>query len=193
MLRGKLEDVSVGNILVLERANRSIDRLHCVYMELVGVLLYLEKNNHDFAKFFEQKTNLFPREECGLIKNSICRFLKDLRVDLNDFLSQLGYYSSTKRKDDLPFKSISVKNNLRLSMLNSKNYSQEEKFKNLSSYFDYRITEIKETTKAIGMSWKGEQFQDYSTRMDNAINYSLKDVPEIFGEYSKIIKERTRD
>ena len=78
-------------------------------------------------------------------------------------------------------------------MLNSKNYSQEEKFKNLSSYFDYRITEIKETTKAIGMSWKGEQFQDYSIRMDNAINYSLKDVPEIFGEYSKIIKEKTRD
>ena len=43
------------------------------------------------------------------------------------------------------------------------------------------------------MSWKGEQFQDYSIRMDNAINYSLKDVPEIFGEYSKIIKEKTRD
>lgn len=192
MLKGPFDDVNVGNIHALERANRNIDKLHYVYMELVGALVYLEKKNHDFAKFFEQKTNLYPREECGLIKNSICRFLRDLKFDMNEFLSHLGYYSSTKRKDYLPFKAINVKNNLRLSMLDSPNWTQEEKFKNLSSYFNFRITEIKETNKAIGVYWKDEQFKEYDTRMNNAINYSLKDVPEIFGEFSKICVSKER-
>ena len=187
MLRGPYDGICVKKEGTLETASENVEKIFNLNLELLSVLKYLSHNDNDFDKWHEDKTNLTLKETCEIIKNTVIPCLNSLNFDLNEYMQKLGLFYYKERKDELPFKSVDIKNNTFLNFIDLYYISKEDKFLSLSSYFRYKLENIMDTNKNLSKDWKDDQYLEYMQRFNSIVEFSLGKYPRIFKEYSKTL------
>ncbi len=182
MLRSNFDKINVTDIDVLEKASLNVQKVFNLYLELIFILDYLETSR--FSYYFQNRTNLRPKEVGKIIKNAVLKYINELNFDLNNFKEKVGCFYFKKREDKLKVKDIDLENDTYLAFVTWRPFPREEKFLSLSAYFSFRIDAITSLFKEIEKGWNDEQFLEYKRRMNTILNIGINKFPKIFRDYA---------
>ena len=182
MLRSNFDKINVTDIDALEKASLNIQKVFNLYLELIFILDYLESSR--FSYFFQNRTNLRPKEVGKIIKNAVLKYINELNFDLNNFKEKVGCIYFKKREDKLKVKDIDLENDTYLAFVTWRPFPREEKFLSLSAYFSFRIDAITSSFKEIEKGWNDKQFLEYKRRMNSILNIGINKFPKIFRDYA---------
>lgn len=182
MLRHNFDKINVTDIDVLEKASLNVQKVFNLYLELIFILDYLETSR--FSYYFQNRTNLRPKEVGKIIKNAVLKYINELNFDLNNFKEKVGCFYFKKREDKLKVKDIDLENDTYLAFVTWRPFPREEKFLSLSAYFSFRIDAITSSFKEIEKGWNDEQFLEYKRRMNSILNIGINKFPKIFRDYA---------
>lgn len=182
MLRHNFDKINVTDIDVLEKASLNVQKVFNLYLELIFILDYLETSR--FSYYFQDRTNLRPKEVGKIIKNAVLKYINELNFDLNNFKEKVGCFYFKKREDKLKVKDIDLENDTYLAFVTWRPFPREEKFLSLSAYFSFRIDAITSLFKEIEKGWNDEQFLEYKRRMNTILNIGINKFPKIFRDYA---------
>lgn len=182
MLRSNFDKINVTDIDVLEKASLNIQKVFNLYLELIFILDYLETSR--FSYYFQNRTNLRPKEVGKIIKNAVLKYINELNFDLNNFKEKVGCFYFKKREDKLKVKDIDLENDTYLAFVTWRPFPREEKFLSLSAYFSFRIDAITSSFKEIEKGWNDKQFLEYKRRMNSILNIGINKFPKIFRDYA---------
>ena len=182
MLRSNFDKINVTDIDVLEKASLNVQKVFNLYLELIFILDYLETSR--FSYYFQNRTNLRPKEVGKIIKNAVLKYINELNFDLNNFKEKVGCFYFKKREDKLKVKDIDLENDTYLAFVTWRPFPREEKFLSLSAYFSFRIDAITSSFKEIEKGWNDKQFLEYKRRMNTILNIGINKFPKIFRDYA---------
>ena len=182
MLRSNFDKINVTDIDVLEKASLNVQKVFNLYLELIFILDYLESSR--FSYYFQNRTNLRPKEVGKIIKNAVLKYINELNFDLNNFKEKVGCFYFKKREDKLKVKDIDLENDTYLAFVTWRPFPREEKFLSLSAYFSFRIDAITSSFKEIEKGWNDKQFLEYKRRMNSILNIGINKFPKIFRDYA---------
>lgn len=182
MLRSNFDKINVTDIDVLEKASLNVQKVFNLYLELIFILDYLETSR--FSYYFQDRTNLRPKEVGKIIKNAVLKYINELNFDLNNFKEKVGCFYFKKREDKLKVKDIDLENDTYLAFVTWRPFPREEKFLSLSAYFSFRIDAITSSFKEIEKGWNDKQFLEYKRRMNSILNIGINKFPKIFRDYA---------
>lgn len=182
MLRSNFDKINVTDIDALEKASLNIQKVFNLYLELIFILDYLETSR--FSYYFQNRTNLRPKEVGKIIKNAVLKYINELNFDLNNFKEKVGCFYFKKREDKLKVKDIDLENDTYLAFVTWRPFPREEKFLSLSAYFSFRIDAITSSFKEIEKGWNDKQFLEYKRRMNSILNIGINKFPKIFRDYA---------
>lgn len=182
MLRHNFDKINVTDIDVLEKASLNVQKVFNLYLELIFILDYLETSR--FSYYFQNRTNLRPKEVGKIIKNAVLKYINELNFDLNNFKEKVGCFYFKKREDKLKVKDIDLENDTYLAFVTWRPFPREEKFLSLSAYFSFRIDAITSSFKEIEKGWNDKQFLEYKRRMNSILNIGINKFPKIFRDYA---------
>ena len=182
MLRSNFDKINVTDIDVLEKASLNVQKVFNLYLELIFILDYLETSR--FSYYFQNRTNLRPKEVGKIIKNAVLKYINELNFDLNNFKEKVGCFYFKKREDKLKVKDIDLENDTYLAFVTWRPFPREEKFLSLSAYFSFRIDGITSSFKEIEKGWNDKQFLEYKRRMNSILNIGINKFPKIFRDYA---------
>ena len=182
MLRSNFDKINVTDIDVLEKASLNVQKVFNLYLELIFILDYLETSR--FSYYFQNRTNLRPKEVGKIIKNAVLKYINELNFDLNNFKEKVGCFYFKKREDKLKVKDIDLENDTYLAFVTWRPFPREEKFLSLSAYFSFRIDAITSSFKEIEKGWNDKQFLEYKRRMNSILNIGINKFPKIFRDYA---------
>ena len=182
MLRSNFDKINVTDIDALEKASLNVQKVFNLYLELIFILDYLETSR--FSYYFQNRTNLRPKEVGKIIKNAVLKYINELNFDLNNFKEKVGCFYFKKREDKLKVKDIDLENDTYLAFVTWRPFPREEKFLSLSAYFSFRIDAITSSFKEIEKGWNDEQFLEYKRRMNTILNIGINKFPKIFRDYA---------
>lgn len=182
MLRSNFDKINVTDIDVLEKASLNVQKAFNLYLELIFILDYLESSR--FSYYFQNRTNLRPKEVGKIIKNAVLKYINELNFDLNNFKEKVGCFYFKKREDKLKVKDIDLENDTYLAFVTWRPFPREEKFLSLSAYFSFRIDAITSSFKEIEKGWNDKQFLEYKRRMNSILNIGINKFPKIFRDYA---------
>lgn len=182
MLRSNFDKINVTDIDALEKASLNVQKVFNLYLELIFILDYLETSR--FSYYFQNRTNLRPKEVGKIIKNAVLKYINELNFDLNNFKEKVGCFYFKKREDKLKVKDIDLENDTYLAFVTWRPFPREEKFLSLSAYFSFRIDAITSLFKEIEKGWNDEQFLEYKRRMNTILNIGINKFPKIFRDYA---------
>ena len=182
MLRSNFDKINVTDIDALEKASLNIQKVFNLYLELIFILDYLETSR--FSYYFQNRTNLRPKEVGKIIKNAVLKYINELNFDLNNFKDKVGCFYFKKREDKLKVKDIDLENDTYLAFVTWRPFPREEKFLSLSAYFSFRIDAITSSFKEIEKGWNDKQFLEYKRRMNSILNIGINKFPKIFRDYA---------
>ena len=182
MLRSNFDKINVTDIDVLEKASLNVQKVFNLYLELIFILDYLETSR--FSYYFQNRTNLRPKEVGKIIKNAVLKYINELNFDLNNFKEKVGCFYFKKREDKLKVKDIDLENDTYLAFVTWRPFPREEKFLSLSAYFSFRIDAITSSFKEIEKVWNDKQFLEYKRRMNSILNIGINKFPKIFRDYA---------
>lgn len=182
MLRHNFDKINVTDIDVLEKASLNVQKVFNLYLELIFILDYLETSR--FSYYFQNRTNLRPKEVGKIIKNAVLKYINELNFDLNNFKEKVGCFYFKKREDKLKVKDIDLENDTYLAFVTWRPFPREEKFLSLSAYFWFRIDAITSSFKEIEKGWNDKQFLEYKRRMNSILNIGINKFPKIFRDYA---------
>ena len=182
MLRSNFDKINVTDIDVLEKASLNVQKVFNLYFELIFILDYLETSR--FSYYFQNRTNLRPKEVGKIIKNAVLKYINELNFDLNNFKEKVGCFYFKKREDKLKVKDIDLENDTYLAFVTWRPFPREEKFLSLSAYFSFRIDAITSSFKEIEKGWNDKQFLEYKRRMNTILNIGINKFPKIFRDYA---------
>ena len=182
MLRSNFDKINVTDIDVLEKASLNVQKVFNLYLELIFILDYLETSR--FSYYFQDRTNLRPKEVGKIIKNAVLKYINELNFDLNNFKEKVGCFYFKKREDKLKVKDIDLENDTYLAFVTWQPFPREEKFLSLSAYFSFRIDAITSSFKEIEKGWNDKQFLEYKRRMNTILNIGINKFPKIFRDYA---------
>lgn len=182
MLRSNFDKINVTDIDVLEKASLNVQKVFNLYLELIFILDYLETSR--FSYYFQDRTNLRPKEVGKIIKNAVLKYINELNFDLNNFKEKVGCFYFKKREDKLKVKDIDLENDTYLAFVTWRPFPREEKFLSLSAYFSFRIDAITSSFKEIEKGWNDEQFLEYKRRINSILNIGINKFPKIFRDYA---------
>ena len=182
MLRSNFDKINVTDIDVLEKASLNVQKAFNLYLELIFILDYLETSR--FSYYFQNRTNLRPKEVGKIIKNAVLKYINELNFDLNNFKEKVGCFYFKKREDKLKVKDIDLENDTYLAFVTWRPFPREEKFLSLSAYFSFRIDAITSSFKEIEKGWNDKQFLEYKRRMNSILNIGINKFPKIFRDYA---------
>ena len=182
MLRSNFDKINVTDIDVLEKASLNVQKVFNLYLELIFILDYLETSR--FSYYFQNRTNLRPKEVGKIIKNAVLKYINELNFDLNNFKEKVGCFNFKKREDKLKVKDIDLENDTYLAFVTWRPFPREEKFLSLSAYFSFRIDAITSSFKEIEKGWNDKQFLEYKRRMNSILNIGINKFPKIFRDYA---------
>lgn len=182
MLRSNFDKINVTDIDVLEKASLNVQKVFNLYLELIFILDYLETSR--FSYYFQDRTNLRPKEVGKIIKNAVLKYINELNFDLNNFKEKVGCFYFKKREDKLKVKDIDLENDTYLAFVTWRPFPREEKFLSLSAYFWFRIDAITSSFKEIEKGWNDKQFLEYKRRMNSILNIGINKFPKIFRDYA---------
>lgn len=182
MLRSNFDKINVTDIDVLEKASLNVQKAFNLYLELIFILDYLETSR--FSYYFQNRTNLRPKEVGKIIKNAVLKYINELNFDLNNFKEKVGCFYFKKREDKLKVKDIDLENDTYLAFVTWRPFPREEKFLSLSAYFWFRIDAITSSFKEIEKGWNDKQFLEYKRRMNSILNIGINKFPKIFRDYA---------
>lgn len=182
MLRHNFDKINVTDIDVLEKASLNVQKVFNLYLELIFILDYLEASR--FSYYFQNRTNLRPKEVGKIIKNAVLKYINELNFDLNNFKEKVGCFYFKKREDKLKVKDIDLENDTYLAFVTWRPFPREEKFLSLSAYFSFRIDAITSSFKEIEKGWNDKQFLEYKRRMNSILNIGINKFPKIFRDYA---------
>lgn len=182
MLRHNFDKINVTDIDVLEKASLNVQKVFNLYLELIFILDYLETSR--FSYYFQDRTNLRPKEVGKIIKNAVLKYINELNFDLNNFKEKVGCFYFKKREDKLKVKDIDLENDTYLAFVTWRPFPREEKFLSLSAYFSFRIDAITSSFKEIEKGWNDKQFLEYKRRMNSILNIGINKFPKIFRDYA---------
>lgn len=187
MLKGPYKNIRVGSIEAFDLARDSVIQLHILNLQLIAVLSAL--NLDKFNEWFKNKYTLTTKEESCRMKNVVTKYLNNLNGDLNSYMAKLGYFNFMKREDELPFEEIDLKNNVYLSIVNDKSFTDNDKFLSLASYFKLKLDAVGAKVEKASRSWKDEQFDEFKTRLSKVASLGVQKYPEIFRDYARICQK----
>lgn len=182
MLRSNFDKINVTDIDALEKASLNVQKVFNLYLELIFILDYLETSR--FSYYFQNRTNLRPKEVGKIIKNAVLKYINELNFDLNNFKEKVGCFYFKKREDKLKVKDIDLENDTYLAFVTWRPFPREEKFLSLSAYFSFRIDAITSSFKEIEKGWNDKQFLEYKRRMNSILNIGINKFPKIFRDYA---------
>ena len=182
MLRHNFDKINVTDFDVLEKASLNVQKVFNLYLELIFILDYLETSR--FSYYFQNRTNLRPKEVGKIIKNAVLKYINELNFDLNNFKEKVGCFYFKKREDKLKVKDIDLENDTYLAFVTWRPFPREEKFLSLSAYFSFRIDAITSSFKEIEKGWNDKQFLEYKRRMNSILNIGINKFPKIFRDYA---------
>lgn len=182
MLGSNFDKINVTDIDVLEKASLNVQKVFNLYLELIFILDYLETSR--FSYYFQNRTNLRPKEVGKIIKNAVLKYINELNFDLNNFKEKVGCFYFKKREDKLKVKDIDLENDTYLAFVTWRPFPREEKFLSLSAYFSFRIDAITSSFKEIEKGWNDKQFLEYKRRMNSILNIGINKFPKIFRDYA---------
>ena len=182
MLRSNFDKINVTDIDALEKASLNVQKVFNLYLELIFILDYLETSR--FSYYFQNRTNLRPKEVGKIIKNAVLKYINELNFDLNNFKEKVGCFYFKKREDKLKVKDIDLENDTYLAFVTWRPFPREEKFLSLSAYFWFRIDAITSSFKEIEKGWNDKQFLEYKRRMNSILNIGINKFPKIFRDYA---------
>lgn len=182
MLRSNFDKINVTDIDALEKASLNVQKVFNLYLELIFILDYLETSR--FSYYFQDRTNLRPKEVGKIIKNAVLKYINELNFDLNNFKEKVGCFYFKKREDKLKVKDIDLENDTYLAFVTWRPFPREEKFLSLSAYFSFRIDAITSSFKEIEKGWNDKQFLEYKRRMNSILNIGINKFPKIFRDYA---------
>lgn len=182
MLRSNFDKINVTDIDALEKASLNVQKAFNLYLELIFILDYLETSR--FSYYFQNRTNLRPKEVGKIIKNAVLKYINELNFDLNNFKEKVGCFYFKKREDKLKVKDIDLENDTYLAFVTWRPFPREEKFLSLSAYFSFRIDAITSSFKEIEKGWNDKQFLEYKRRMNSILNIGINKFPKIFRDYA---------
>ena len=182
MLRSNFDKINVTDIDSLEKASLNVQKVFNLYLELIFILDYLETSR--FSYYFQNRTNLRPKEVGKIIKNAVLKYINELNFDLNNFKEKVGCFYFKKREDKLKVKDIDLENDTYLAFVTWRPFPREEKFLSLSAYFSFRIDAITSSFKEIEKGWNDKQFLEYKRRMNSILNIGINKFPKIFRDYA---------
>ena len=171
MLRSNFDKINVTDIDVLEKASLNVQKVFNLYLELIFILDYLETSR--FSYYFQNRTNLRPKEVGKIIKNAVLKYINELNFDLNNFKEKVGCFYFKKREDKLKVKDIDLENDTYLAFVTWRPFPREEKFLSLSAYFSFRIDAITSSFKEIHWDQLDEAIPAFFAGIFMALCYSI--------------------